>query len=225
MEDNIEIVATTSEELTPSDLTPHKIELKEGTKPVKQKSYKLTKFKYDILKELLISLIERKLIEPSYSTWSSPVVLVPKPNGKWKLCVDYRKVNEATEKDSYALPYIDEIFDSLQGAKSFTTMDLYSGYHQILMNDESVEITTFTTKFGNYQFKVMPFSLTNAPAIFQREMNQILFPLIDVCIYNFIDDVLIYSKSVEEHLTHIQQVLEIFRKHKLKNQYRKMPIL
>ena len=216
LEDNIEIVATSSEELTPSDLTPHKIELKEGTKPVKQKSYKLTKFKSDILKELLIDLIERKLIEPSHSTWSSPVVLVPKPNGKWRLCVDYRKVNEATEKDSYALPYIDEIFDSLQGAKIFTTMDLYSGYHQILMNDESVEITTFTTKFGNYQFKVMPFGLTNAPATFQREMNQILFPLIGVCVYNFIDDILIYSKSVEEHLIHIQQVLEIFRKHKLK---------
>ena len=216
LEDNIEIVATSSEELTPSDLTPHKIELKEGTKPVKQKSYKLTKFKSDILKELLIDLIERRLIEPSHSTWSSPVVLVPKPNGKWRLCVDYRKVNEATEKDSYALPYIDEIFDSLQGAKIFTTMDLYSGYHQILMNDESVEITTFTTKFGNYQFKVMPFGLTNAPATFQREMNQILFPLIGVCVYNFIDDILIYSKSVEEHLIHIQQVLEIFRKHKLK---------
>ena len=84
------------------------------------------------------------------------------------------------------------------------------------MNDESVEITTFTTKFGNYQFKVMPFGLTNAPATFQREMNQILFPLIGVCVYNFIDDILIYSKSVEEHLIHIQQVLEIFRKHKLK---------
>lgn len=95
-------------------------------------------------------------------------------------------------------------------------MDLYSGYHQIRMDDDSIEITTFTTKFGNYQFKVMPFGLTGAPATFQREMNRILFPLIGKCVYNFIDDILIYSKTVEEHLVHIKQVLEIFKEHKLK---------
>ena len=92
------------------------------------------------------------------------------------MCVDYSRVNDATIKDSYSLPNIDEIFDGLDGAKIFTTMDLYSGYHQILMNEESVEVTSFTTKFGNYQFKVMPFGLTGAPVTFQREMNKILFP-------------------------------------------------
>jgi len=120
-------------------------------------------------------------------------------------------VNDLTEKDSYALPYIDEIFDSLDGAKIFTTMDLYLGYHQILMDEESVEITSFTTKFGNYQFKVMPFGLTGAPS-----MNRILFPLIGKCVFNFIDDILIYSKTVEEHIQHIKQVLTIFKEHKLK---------
>jgi len=102
---------------------------------------------------------------------------VPKKNGKWRLCVGSRKVNEATKKDSYSLPNIEEIFDSLDGAKIFSTLDLYSGYHQILMYDDSVEITTFTTKFGNYQFKVMPFGLTGAPATFQREMNRIFIIL------------------------------------------------
>jgi len=216
LENYIEIVATSTEELTPSDLAPHKIRLKPDAKPIKQRYYRLTKLKSDILKEEITKLIHKGLIEPSYSEWSSPVVLVPKHNGKWRMCVDYRKVNDITVKDSYSLPNIDEIFDSLDGAKIFTTMDLYSGYHQILMDDDSVEITSFTTRFGNYQFKVMPFGLTNAPATFQREMNRILFPLIGKCVYNFIDDILIYSKTVEEHLQHIEQVLKIFKEHKLK---------
>jgi len=216
LEDNIEIVATSTEELTPSNLSPHKIRLKANVRPIKQRFYRLTKFKSDILKEELTKLIEKKLIEPSYSEWSSPVVLVPKHNGKWRMCVDYRRVNEVTEKDSYSLPNIDEIFDSLDGAKIFTTMDLYSGYHQILMDEESIEVTSFTTKFGNYQFKVMPFGLTGAPATFQREMNKILFPLIGKCVYNFIDDILIYSRTVEEHIEHIKAVLQIFKENKLK---------
>ena len=181
-------------ELTPSILSPHKIHLKPCARAIKQKFYKISKLKTDILKEELTKLINKKLIESSYSEWSSPVVLVPKPNGKWRMCFDYRKFNDATIKDSYSLPNIDEIFDSLDGAIIFTTMDLYSGYHQILMDEESVEVTSFTTKFGNYQFKVMPFGLTNAPATFQREMNKILFPFIGDFVFNFIDDVLIYSK-------------------------------
>jgi len=216
LEENLDIIATSSEELTPSDLAPHKINFKAKAKPVKQRCYRVTKFKSDIIKEELIILIKKKLVVPSYSEWSSPVVVVPKANGKWRLCVDYRKVNDLTEKDSYALPYIDEIFDSLDGAKIFTTMDLYSGYHQILMDEESAEITSFTTKFVNYQFKVMPFGMTGAPATFQREMNRILFPLIGKCVFNFIDYILIYSKTVEEHIQYIKQVLAIFKKYKLK---------
>jgi len=216
LEKYLDIVATSTEEQTPSDLSPHKIRLKPGTRPIKQKFYRLTKLKTDILKGELAKIIEKHLIEPSHSEWSSPIVIVPKGNGKYRLCIDYRKVNDVTEKDSYPIPNITEIFDSLDGAKIFTTLDLYSGYHQILMDEESIEVTSFTTKFGNYQFKVMPFGLTGAPATFQREMNQILFPLIGKCVYNFIDDVLIYSKTVEDHLEHIQQVLSIFKEHKLK---------
>jgi len=216
LKDNIMIVATSSEELTPSKLAPHKIRLKANARPIKQKYYRLTKLKSDILKEEIAKLIKKKLIEPSYSEWSSPIVLIPKPNGKWRLCIDYRKVNDVTEKDSYSLPNIDEIFDSLDGARFFSTLDLYSGYHQILMDPESVEITTFTTKFGNYQFKVMPFGLTGAPATFQREMNKILFPFIGKFVYNFIDDVLIYSKTKEEHIEHLRQVLNVFKENELK---------
>ena len=216
LEEYIDIIATSSEELTPSYSSSHKIILKEGVKPIEQKFYRLSKLKTDILKEELTKLIYKRLNEPSCSKWLLPVILVPKKNGKWLLCVDYRKVNEATKKDSYSLPNIEEIFDSLDGAKIFSTLDLYSGYHQILMDNDSVEITTFTTKFGNYQFKVMPFGLTGASATFQREMNSILFTLIGKCAYNFIDDILIYSRTEEEHLEHLKQVLEIFKEHKLK---------
>jgi len=104
LEKYIKIVATSSEQLTPSDLPPHKIRLKPGTKPIKQKYYRLSKLKTDILKGELAKLIEKELIEPSYSEWSSPIVIVPKPNGKYRLCIDYRKVNDATEKDSSHYP-------------------------------------------------------------------------------------------------------------------------
>jgi len=123
LEENLEIIATSSEELAPSDLPPHNINLIPGAKPAKERCYRLVKFKSDILKEELIKLINKKLIEPSCSEWSSPIVLVPKKNGKWRLCIDYRKVNDLTVKDSYSLTYIDEIFDSLDGAQIFTTMD------------------------------------------------------------------------------------------------------
>jgi len=123
LEDHLGIVTTSSGEFTPSDLSPYRIILRENVKPIKQKFYRLSKLKSDILKELT-KLINKKLIEPSSSEWSSPVVLVPKHNGKWRMCVDYRKVNNVTKKDSYSIPKIYEIFDSLDGAKIFTTLDL-----------------------------------------------------------------------------------------------------
>ena len=213
----IDVIATSADDLVPSLLSPHKIKLKDNVKPIKQHYYKLNNnIKTIILKKKLKELIEKRLIEPSLSEWSSPVVLVPKNSGDYRLCIDYRKVNDATIPDAYPLPYIDEIFASLHGATIFTTLDLFSGYHQILMDDDSVEITSFTTKFGNFVYKVMPFGLTNAPATFQREMNKILFDLIGVCVYVFLDDVLIYSKNKEDHLAHLALVLSIFSKFKLK---------
>ena len=212
----IDVVATSSEELTPSDLGPHHIQLVEGAKPVKSKFYKLNKFKSDILKEELIKLLEKGLIVPAKSSWSSPIVLVKKKNGKWRLCNDYRRVNALTVPDVYSLPNIEEIFDSLAGATVFSTLDLFSGYHQILMAEDSIDITGFTTKFGNFVYKVMPFGLTGAPATFQREMNSILLELLGKSVYVFLDDILIFSKNKEEHLAHLKEVLEIFRKHKIK---------
>ena len=216
LENHIDVLATSSEELTPSLLPAHRIDLRPGTVPIKQRAYRLSKAKSDILKEELSKLINKKLIVPSTSPWSSPVILVPKHNGKWRLCVDFRRVNQVTIRDAYSLPLIDEIFDSLEGATIFTTLDLFSGYHQIPMDPESIPVTSFTTLYGNFSFRVMPFGLTNAPASFQRSMNQILFPLIGKCVYVFLDDILIFSKTKKEHIRHIGQVLSIFQEYNLK---------
>ena len=211
----IDIIATSTDELTPSKLNPHHIELIKNAKPFKSKFYKLYKIKSDILKEELIKLINQGLIEHSRSSWSSPIVLVLKKNGKWRLCSDYRKLNAMTVPDSYSLPNIDEIFDSLGGATIFSTLDLFSGYHQIKMDEDSIDLTCFTTKFGNFVYKVMPFGLTGAPATFQREMNRILFDLLGKCVFVFID-ILIFSKLKEDHLKHLNMVFEIFRKYEIK---------
>jgi len=207
-------MATSLSQLTTANLEPHSI-ITTTEKPIKLKPYKLSKEHSDILKEEIISLLNKRLIIPSHSPWSFPVLLVRKKNGKWRLCIDYRRLNEITIKDSYALPFIDELVSSVRGAKIFSALDLYSGYHQIPMNPRDIEKTSFTTKFGNYNFVVMPFGLTNAPATFQREMNRILLPLIGKCLFVYIDDIVVYSTSIEEHLEHLKQVFEIFSKYNL----------
>ena len=144
----------------------HHIELLEGSKPIKQKAYRISQVQLLALKEKLKKLIDKGFIAPSHSSWSSPIVLVQKKNGRWRLCINYRLLNKITKKDAYAIPIIQEIFDGLKDAVIFSTIDLSSGYHQIPMYENDQEITSFTTKFGNYYFKVMPFGLTNAPATF-----------------------------------------------------------
>ena len=131
--------------------------------------------------------------------------------------MDYRKLNELTIKDSYAIPYIEEILFSVGGdIKSISTIDLFSRYHQIPMKDEDIEKTSFTTMFGNFNFVVMPFGLTNAPATFQMEMNRIFFPLIGKCMFVYLDDLVIFSKSEEDHLEHLKAVFQIIKENRLK---------
>ena len=158
---NFDIIAIKTDDLGKSKLLPHRIELVPGAQPIKQKSYRIPKSLIDVLKQELIKLIENYLIEPSFSSWSSPVVLVPKKNGnKWRLCVDYRKLNNVTIKDAYALPLIDDIFNYIgNNSQYLSTIDLFSGYHQIPMAEEDKDKTAFTTMFGNYNFRVMPFGL------------------------------------------------------------------
>ena len=131
------------------------------------------------------------------------------------MCVDYRALNRLTVKNSYPLPRIDDIFDQLKGAKYFTKIDLRSGYHQIRLDESSVPFTAFRTRYGHFEFLVLPFGLTNAPATFMNLMNEIFKEHLDVFVIVYLDDILIYSRTRNEHLNHIRIVLNILRKEKL----------
>ena len=164
MEEYKEIFAEETNELGRTNVTRHEIELEEGVEPIKQKFYKTAHKEEQFIKEEVKRLLEEGIIIPSKSSWASPVVLVKKKDNKMRFCVDYRKLNEVTKKDAYPIPRIDEMLETLRGAKWFTTLDLASGYWQVEMDPRSRDKTAFITKFGIYEFNVMPFGLTNIPA-------------------------------------------------------------
>ena len=152
-------------------------------------------------------MLKQGIIEPSQSPWSSPVCLVQKKDGSSRFCVDYRKLNNLTLKDSYQLPCIDESLDALRGSKWFSTLDLQSGSFQVEMDPADAEKTAFTTICGLFQFKVMSFGLCNAPATFERMMEIILAGLhLETCLL-YIDDVIIFADSFEQHMEPLSEVL------------------
>jgi hypothetical protein len=169
------------------------------------------------LKERLAGLQDAGFIRPSTSAWSSPIVMVKHPSsGKVRLCVDYRKVNSLTRKDRHPLPIIQECFDALRGVHYFSKIDLQQGFHQMKIAEGDVPKTAFGTKYGHFEWLVMPFGLVNAPSTFQRMMTQILREFIDVFVQVYLDDILIYSASEDEHVSHVRQVLEVLRREELK---------
>ena len=150
------------------------------------------------------------LIQEVQGPWVSPVVLVKK-NGKLQFCVNYYKLNAVTKKNAYLLPHIDDVFDSLTHACWFSSLDLASGYWQVRVREEDREKTTFITKLGTFEFNIMLFGLTNAPAAFQRLMDRVLKKAIELFVLVYIDDINIYSRTFEEHLRHLQWVLDKLR--------------
>ena len=138
-----------------------------------------------------------------------------KKDGTLRLCIDYRQLNQVTIKNKYPIPRIDDLFDQLQGAQVFSKIDLRSGYYQLKIKEEDISKTAFRTRYGHYEFLVMPFGLTNAPAAFMELMNRIFQPLLDICVIVFIDDILVYSKSNQEHEEHLRDVLSILREKKM----------
>ncbi|KAL4025930.1 hypothetical protein IC575_014336 [Cucumis melo] len=167
------------------------------------------------LKVQLQELLDKGFIRPSVSPWGAPVLFVKKKDGSMRLCIDYRELNKVTVKNRYPLPRIDDLFDQLQGATVFFKIDLRSGYHQLRIKDEDVPKTAFRSRYGHYEFIVMSFGLTNAPAVFMDLMNRVFREFLDTFVIVFIDDILIYSKTEAEHEKHLRMVLQTLRDNKL----------
>src|ERR1043165_7974814 len=204
-----------SKELGQTDVICHEINTN-SYKPIKQRAYQYPPDEQEFLQKEIQAMEEKGIIRESFGPWSSPVVIEPKKNGRKRLCIDYRKLNAITEKDVYPLPTIQEILNSFNGASWFTSLDLASGYWQVAMKEEDKKKTAFITKFGTYEFNVMPFGLTNAPATFQRLMDKILRPYINKFVVVYLDDITIYSKTFQEHLDHVQQVMNVLKEANLK---------
>jgi hypothetical protein len=149
------------------------IDLHPGTGPISESPYRMAPAELVELKSQIEDLMEKGFIRPSVSPWGAPVLLVKKKDGRSRLCVDYRKLNKATIKNRYPLPRIDDLMDQLKGASVFSKIDLKSGYHQIRVREEDVQKTAFRSRYGHYEYLVMPFGVTNAPAIFMDYMNRI----------------------------------------------------
>lgn len=201
--------------LPPSREVDHKIELVPDAKPPSRPTIRLSATELAELKKQLEELTKAGFIRPSKSPFGAPILFVKKKDGTMRMCIDYRALNDITIKNSYPLPRVDELFDRLQGAKFFSKIDLRSGYHQIRIAPEDVAKTAFRTRYGHYEFLVLPFGLTNAPATFMHLMHQSFREQLDHFVIVFLDDILIYSKTLEEHERHVRKVLEILRKEKL----------
>ena len=168
--------------------------------PIKQMPRRLPLHKKQVVGKLISEMQSQGIIQPSKSPWASPIVLVEKKNGSIRFCIDYRKLNKETKKDSYPLPRVDDLLDDLADAKWFSTIDLASGYWQVEVSPEDQEKTAFTTPHGLYQFKVMPFGLCNAPSTFQRLMELVLAGLRwDTCLA-YLDDIIVFGRTFPEHL-------------------------
>lgn len=178
--------------------------------PVRQSSYRVPERLLPVLQEELDMMLQLGAIEPSFSEWSSPIILVPKKDGGLRFCLDFRKVNTQAKFDPYPMPRIDDLVERLGKAKFLTTLDLCKGYWQVPLSKESKELTAFRTPFGHFQFTVLPFGLHGAPATFQRLMDSVLRGT-EGFAAAYLDDIVIYSASLVEHLRHLQHVLSLVK--------------
>jgi len=202
-------------ELPPKRFVDHEIKVEAGSTPPSRAAYRLPKPEMDELHDQLSALLEKGYIEPSKSPYGAPVFFVKKADGSLRLVCDWRDLNRITVKNKACLPNIDDLFDAVQGSAYFSKLDLHSGYNQIRILPEDAPKTAINTPFGHFQFRVMGFGLTNAPATFQSMMNDVLRPYLRKFVVVFLDDIMIFSKTWDEHLEHLRVVLETLRSNKL----------
>jgi hypothetical protein len=191
------------------------IDLIPGTAPISKRAYRVSGPELVELKKQIDELLEKGYIRPSTSPWAAPVLFVEKKDGTKRMCIDYRALNEVTIKNKYPLPRIEDLFDQLRGASVFSKIDLRSGYHQLRIRPSDIPKTAFITKYGLYEYTVMSFGLTNALAFFMYLMNSVFMDYLGKFVVVFIDDILIYSQSEEEHVEHLKMVLQRLREHQL----------
>ena len=167
------------------------------------------------LKTQLHELLDKGFIRPSVSPWGAPVLFVKKKDGTLRMCIDYQQINKVIENNKYPLPRIEDLFDQLRGESVFSKIDLRSGYYQFRVKEVEVPKTTFRTRYGHYEFFLIPFELTNASDAFLDLMNSVFHPYLDQFVVVFIDDILVYSKDAQEHEHHLRIVLKILRENQL----------
>jgi hypothetical protein len=191
------------------------IDLMPGAAPVSKTPYRMSMPELKELQMQLEELLKKGYICPSVSPWGAPVLFVKKKDGTLRLCIDFRQLNKVTVKNKYPFPRIDDLFYQLKGENIFSKIDLRSGYHQVRIKEEDTRKTTFRTRYGHYEFVVVPFGLTNAPTTFMCLMNGVFRDFLDKFVIVFLDDILIYSKTEEEHEKHLRMVLQVLREHQL----------
>ncbi|GKA94440.1 putative reverse transcriptase domain-containing protein [Tanacetum coccineum] len=201
--------------LPPHHQVEFKINLVPGATPVARAPYRLAPSKMKEFSKQLQELLEKGFIRPSSLPWGAPILFVKKKDGIFHMCIDYHKLNNLTIKNRYPLPRIDDLFDQLQGSSVYSKIDLRSGYHHLCIREEDIPITAFQTRYGHYEFQVIPFGLTNTSAVFMDLMNRVCKPYLDKFVIVFIDDILIYSKNKEEHEEYLKIILHLLKEEKL----------
>nr|GEU52422.1 putative reverse transcriptase domain-containing protein [Tanacetum cinerariifolium] len=186
-----------------------------GAMLVAKSSYRLAPMEMQELSNQLKELQDKGFIRPSSSPWGALVLFVKKKDSSFRMCIDYQELNKLTIKNCYLLSRIDDLFDQLQGSQYFLKIDLRSSYHQLRAREEDIPKTTFRTRYRHFEFTVMPFGLTNAPVVFMDLMNRVCRSYLDKFVIVFIDDVLIYSMSKDEHEVHLKLILKLLEKEKL----------
>lgn len=193
----------------------HKIDLVDGAVPPLGPIYSLSEPEQIALRDYITEMADKKFIQQSKSPGGAPVLFVKKKDGSLRLCVDYRGLNKITRKDRYPLPLIPDLLDRLRTAKRFTKFDLRGAYNLVRIAPGDEWKTAFRTRYGSFEYQVMPFGLCNAPATFQRFMNEVFADLLDICVVVYLDDILVYSDDPAQHSEHVKEVLRRLRKHSL----------